>query len=59
MYWIMFFVVWFGSILVDYIYIFVLCMFVVNGKELLLILNMKVYESDFNDYYIILVGENK
>lgn len=59
MYWIMFFVVWFGSILVDYIYIFVLCMFVVNGKELLLVLNMKVYESDFNDYYIILVGENK
>lgn len=59
MYWIMFFVVWFGSILVDYIYIFVLCMFVVNGKELLLVLNMEVYESDFNDYYIILVGENK
>lgn len=59
MYWIMFFVVWFGSILVDYIYIFVLCMFVVNGKELLLVLNMEVYGSDFNDYYIILVGENK
>ena len=43
----------------DHIYIFVPCMSVVNGKESLLVLNMKVYESDFNDHHTILAGENK